>query len=148
MTQNVTSQSCVHHVITLLPSLRPTSVSAFLIYRCRWSPPCQISLSITLTSWENFFPSSGRKTEHPEIKDSLNKNYLPCIYLRNLLTHTVNNLLQTLNNVKAFNCLMLNKNSILFTLCVKISKQYLGYYAKYSLFNLKGSKSEVTNIGV
>ena len=43
-----------------------------------------------------------------------------------------------------FNILLLNKNSILFTLFVKISKQYLWYYAKYSLFNLKGSKSKVT----
>ena len=46
--------------------------------------------------------------------------------------------------LKVFNVLLLNKNSILFTSCVKISKQYLEYYAKYSLFNLKGSKSEVT----
>ena len=46
--------------------------------------------------------------------------------------------------LKEFNFLLLNKNSILFTLCMKISKQYLGYYPKYSLFNLKGSKSEVT----
>ena len=32
---------------------------------------------------------------------------------------------------------------------MKFSKQYPGYYAKYSLFNLKGSKSEVTkwNLG-
>ena len=29
---------------------------------------------------------------------------------------------------------------------MKISKQYIGYYAKYSLFNLKGSKSKVTKI--
>ena len=27
---------------------------------------------------------------------------------------------------------------------MKISEQYLGYYAKHSLFNLKGSKSKVT----
>ena len=50
-------------------------------------------------------------------------------YLRNHLTHTVNNLLQTLNNVKAFKVLLLNKTSILFASCVEISKQYLGYYA-------------------
>ena len=31
---------------------------------------------------------------------------------------------------------------------VKISKQYLGYYANYSLFNFKGSKLEVTKIGI
>ena len=66
------------------------------------------------------------------------------LYLRNLLTHTVNNLLQTLNNVKSIQLLLLKENSILFTSCVKISKPYLGYYANYSLFNLKGSKSEVT----
>ena len=70
------------------------------------------------------------------------------LYLRNLLTHTVNNLLQTLNNVKAFNVLLFSKTSILFTSCVKISKSYLGYYANYSLFNLKGSKSEVTKIRI
>ena len=29
---------------------------------------------------------------------------------------------------------------------MKISKQYLGYYAKYSLFNLKGSKTKVTKM--
>ena len=62
--------------------------------------------------------------------------------------HTVNNLLQMLHYVKVFNILLLNTISILFTSCVKISEQYLGYYAKYSLFNLKGSKSKVTNIGI
>ena len=70
------------------------------------------------------------------------------LYLRNLLTHTVNYLLQTLNNVKVFNFLLSNKNSILFTSCVKNSEQYLEYYANYSLFNLKGSKPEVTKIGI
>ena len=45
-----------------------------------------------------------------------------------------------------FNILLLNKYSIKFTSFVKISKQYLGYYAKYSLFNLKGSKSKVTKM--
>ena len=68
--------------------------------------------------------------------------------LRNLLTHTVNNLLETLNNVKSIHFLLLNNNSTLFTSCVKISKQYHGYYANYSLFNLKGSKSEVIKIGI
>ena len=48
----------------------------------------------------------------------------------------------------AFNVLLLYKNSILFTSCVKFSKQYLEYYANYSLFNLKGSKSEVKKIGI
>ena len=66
------------------------------------------------------------------------------IYLRNLLTHTVNNSLQKLNYVKHFQYSVVNKNSILFTSFVKISEQYLGYYAKYSLFNLKGPKSKVT----
>ena len=46
--------------------------------------------------------------------------------------------------LNVFNILLLNKNSILFTSCVKISEQYLGYHAKYSLFNLKGSKLKVT----
>ena len=44
---------------------------------------------------------------------------------------------------KVFNLLLLKKKSIVFISCVKISKQYLGYYAKYSLFNSKGSKSEI-----
>ena len=48
--------------------------------------------------------------------------------------------------LKVHNFLLLNKNSILFTSCVKILKQYLGYYAKYNLYNLKGSKSEVTKM--
>ena len=43
-----------------------------------------------------------------------------------------------------FDILLVNKYSIKITSFVKISKQYLGYYAKYSLFNLKGSKSKVT----
>ena len=62
--------------------------------------------------------------------------------------HTVNNLLQTINNVKNIFFLLLSNNSLLFTPCVKISKQYLGYYAKYNLFNLKWSKSEVTKIAI
>ena len=37
-----------------------------------------------------------------------------------------------------FNILLPNKSSISFTPCVKISEQYLGYYPKYCLFNLKG----------
>ena len=44
------------------------------------------------------------------------------------------------------NILLLCKNSILFTSCVIISEQYIGYYAKYSLLDLKGSKSKVTKI--
>ena len=47
-----------------------------------------------------------------------------------------------------FNILLLSKHSILFTSFVKISDQYLGYFAKYSLFNLKGSKSKVTKYGI
>ena len=50
-----------------------------------------------------------------------------------------------LNNL---NILLLIKHSILFTSFVKKSGQYLGYYAKYSLFNLKGSKSKVTKYGI
>ena len=45
-----------------------------------------------------------------------------------------------------FSIMLLNKNLVLFTSFVKISEQYLGYYAKYSLFNLKGSKAKVTKI--
>ena len=78
----------------------------------------------------------------------LTKMSLRTLYLRNLLTHTVNNLLQKLNNVKSILFLLLNKYSILFTSCVKFSQQYLGYFAKYSFYNLKGSKSEVTKIGI
>ena len=40
--------------------------------------------------------------------------------------------------------LLLIKYSILFTSIVNISEQYLGYYAKYSLFNLKRPKWKVT----
>ena len=70
------------------------------------------------------------------------------VYLRNLLTHTVNNLLQKLNYVKYFKCSVVKQISILFTPFVKISEQYVRYYAKYSLFNLKGSKSKVTKYGI
>ena len=42
--------------------------------------------------------------------------------------------------------LLSNLHSIWFTSFVKISKQYIRYYAKYSLFNLKGSKSKVTKM--
>ena len=70
-------------------------------------------------------------------------------YFRNLPTHTVNNLQQKLNDVFfSFKILLLNKNSIFFTSCVEISEQYLGYNTKCSLFNLKGSKSKVTKIGI
>ena len=47
-----------------------------------------------------------------------------------------------------FSILLLNENAILFTSFVKISEQYLGQYAKYSLFNLKGSKSKTTKYGI
>ena len=70
------------------------------------------------------------------------------LYLRNLLRHTVNYLLQKLNYVIFVKYSVVKQNSILFTSCVKISEQYLGFYAKYSLFNLKGSKSKVTKIGI
>ena len=67
----------------------------------------------------------------------------------NLPKHTVNNLLQKLNYIKRINILLLNKHSILFTSFVKISEQYPGYYAQYRFFfNLKGSKSKVTKIGI
>ena len=39
--------------------------------------------------------------------------------------------------------MLLNKYSILFTSCVNLSEQYLGYYVKYGLmFNVRGSKIE------
>ena len=44
--------------------------------------------------------------------------------------------------LKVFNVLLLDKNSILLTSCVKISEQFLDYYVKYNLFNLKVSKIE------
>ena len=68
------------------------------------------------------------------------------IYLMNLPMHTVNILLQKLIMLKVFILLLLRKHSILFTSCVNISQQYLGYYAKYGLFNLKGSISRVTKL--
>ena len=73
----------------------------------------------------------------------MGQNY---ICLRNLPTHTVNNLQQKLNYVKLIQFLLLNENSILlFTFCVKISEQYILCYAIYSIFNTKGSKSKVRN---
>ena len=42
------------------------------------------------------------------------------------------------------NFLLLSKDSILITSYVNISEQYLEYYAKDSVCNLKGSKSKVT----
>ena len=47
--------------------------------------------------------------------------------------------------INNFNILLLNNHSILFTSFAKFSEQYLGYYARYKLFNLKGSESKVTN---
>ena len=46
--------------------------------------------------------------------------------------------------LKVFNILLLNKYSIVFTSRVKISEQYVGYFAMYSLH--KGSKSKVTKM--
>ena len=40
----------------------------------------------------------------------------------------------------------LNKYSVLFQSCVKISEQYIEYLANYSLFHLKGSKPKVAKI--
>ena len=62
--------------------------------------------------------------------------------------HTVNTLQQKLNNVRGFQYSGVKQKSILFTSCVKISEQYIGYYAKYCLSSLKGSKSKVTKIGI
>ena len=50
--------------------------------------------------------------------------------------------------VKRIQYSVVKQKTILFTSCVNISEQYLGYYAKYCLFNLKGSKSKVTVIGI
>ena len=46
-----------------------------------------------------------------------------------------------------FNILLVINYSLLFTSYVNILDQYLGYYAKYSYFNLKVSKSKVSKAG-
>ena len=74
--------------------------------------------------------------------------YSKHIYLRNLLTHSENNLLQKLNNVKSIPFFVVKQIFNIIRIMCEISQQYLGYYAKYSFFNLKGSKLEVTKIGI
>ena len=70
------------------------------------------------------------------------------LYLRNLLTHTVNYLLQKLNYVIFVKYSFVKQKFNIIHIMCEISEQYLGFYAKYSLFNLKGSKSKVTKIGI
>ena len=49
---------------------------------------------------------------------SINFTAMNCLYLRNLLTHTVNNLLQTLNNVKSIQFLVVKqKFNIIHIIC-------------------------------
>ena len=45
--------------------------------------------------------------------------------------------------LNVFNFLLLNKKAILLPSCVKFQNNTLDYYAKYSLFDLNGSKLEV-----
>ena len=51
------------------------------------------------------------------------------LYLRNLLTHTVNNLLQTLNNVKIIQCFVVKqKSNIIHIMCENfITKPWVLY---------------------
>ena len=68
------------------------------------------------------------------------------LYLRNLPTHTVNNILQKLNYViRNHHSVVKQKFSNIDIMC-EISEQHFGYYAIYSLFNLKGSTSKVTKL--
>ena len=70
------------------------------------------------------------------------------LYLRNLLTHTVNNSLQKLNYVKHFQYFVVKlKFNIIYIICENF-RTIPWVYAKYSLFNLKGSKSKVTKYGI
>ena len=65
-------------------------------------------------------------------------NLLCIVYLRNLPTHTVNNLLQKLNYVKRIQySVVKQKFNIIHIICENYIKKYLEYYAKHSLF--KGS---------
>ena len=65
------------------------------------------------------------------------------LYLRNLLTYTVNNLLQTLNNVKSIQIFAVKqKFNIIYIMCENFKP--IHWILFNSLFNLKGSKSEVT----
>ena len=68
------------------------------------------------------------------------------LYLRNHPTPTVNNLLQNFDYAKSIQLLLFNKTSILFRPCVKISEQYLEYYAENSLFNLKGQNRRLQKL--
>ena len=66
------------------------------------------------------------------------------VSLRNLSAHTVHNLQPKINYV-FLQYSVIKQKSMLFTSCLKISEHNLGYYAQYSLLNLKVSKSKVTN---
>ena len=73
------------------------------------------------------------------------------LYLRNLPTYTVTFYYISLIMFNVFNILLVIHSSLLFTYYVNILDQYLGYYAKYSYFNLKVSKSKVSkarNLGL
>ena len=60
------------------------------------------------------------------------------IYLRNLLTHTVNNLLLKLNNVKSIQFFVVKQIVNIIHIMCDIFTTIHGCFAKYSFFNLKG----------
>ena len=70
------------------------------------------------------------------------------LYLRNLLTHTVNNLLQNLNNVESIQFFVAKQIFIIIHIVFEIFKTIPWVLCKIQLFNLKGSKSEVTKNGI
>ena len=68
------------------------------------------------------------------------------IYVCNLPTRTVYNLLQKLNYVKRIQFFVVKQENNITHIMCEISEQYLDYYAKHSLFGLNGSKLEVAKI--
>ena len=70
------------------------------------------------------------------------------LYLRNLLTHTINNLLQKLNNVRSSQYFVVIQIFNIIRIMCEIFTTIPWVLCKIQLFNLKGSKSEVTKIGV
>ena len=71
-----------------------------------------------------------------------------CIYLRNLLTHTVNNLQQKLNCVDHIQYFVVKQNFNIIHIMCEIFGTIFWVLSKYSLINLKGSKSKVTKNGI
>ena len=70
------------------------------------------------------------------------------LYLKNLLTHTVNNLLQKLNNVKSIQFFVVKQIFNIIHIMCEIFTTIHWVLCKIQLFYLKGSKSEVTKIGI